>query len=114
VLRERARDALALRAAVPAGTFGVALLSRFPIRNARTLYLWSLGEQTAAIAAEIEAAGRVFNVFVTHLGNGGPREQLDDLLGAVVGRENAIVMGDFNFAPGTEQYGAATSALEDA
>lgn len=97
-----------------AGTFGVALLSRHPIENPRTLFLPSEGEQTAAISADITIAGRTYHVLVTHLGNGGPKEQLDALLEAARGHQNIIIMGDFNFAPDAPQYAAATGVLVDA
>ena len=63
-----------------AGTFGIALLSKYPIVQAATFYLYSTGEQTACIQAVIAANGAFYNVFVTHLGNGGPMVQLIDVL----------------------------------
>ena len=54
------------------GTFGIALLSRYSIEAARTFYLSSTGEQTAAITAQVSVAGKRYQVVVTHLGNGGP------------------------------------------
>ena len=96
------------------GTFGIALLSRYPIENPSTFYMYSLDEQTATILAEIELGGRWFNIFVTHLGNGGPIEQQQDLLGEITGKENVVAVGDFNFDPGSEQYQLTTNLLEDA
>jgi len=52
------------------GTFGIALLSRYPIEAAETFYMHSLGEQTATIAARVRVGERSVNVYVTHLGNG--------------------------------------------
>lgn len=96
------------------GTFGIAILSKYPLQNPRTFYLYSLGEQTAAIQAEIDAASATWQVFVTHLGNGGPIEQQENVLQAVDELEPVILMGDFNFRPDTEQYGLTTSVLDDA
>jgi len=96
------------------GTFGIALLSRYPIENPRTLFLFSVGEQTAAITAQVRVAGKRFTVLVTHLGNAGDLPQLEDLLSSLGGRERVILMGDFNFRPGTEQYRRATGVLRDA
>jgi endonuclease/exonuclease/phosphatase family metal-dependent hydrolase len=95
------------------GTFGVALLSRYPIQNPRTFYMFSEGEQTATIAAQITVDGQTFNVFVTHLGNGGPIVQQEAILSDVAGVENLILMGDFNFRPDTEQYRLTTEMLDD-
>jgi endonuclease/exonuclease/phosphatase family metal-dependent hydrolase len=99
---------------VVTGTFGIALLSRYPIENPRTFYMYSEGEQTAAIHAQVRVGGRLFNVFVTHLGNGGPIIQQENLLEELNGLENVIAMGDFNFRPDTEQYALTMESLQDA
>ncbi|UCH58882.1 MAG: endonuclease/exonuclease/phosphatase family protein [Anaerolineales bacterium] len=96
------------------GTFGIALLSRYPIQNPRTFYMYSEGEQTATIWAQIQVDSRTFNVFVTHLGNGGPIVQQQAILREVQGVENVILMGDFNFRPDTDQYRITTDLLDDA
>lgn len=96
------------------GTFGIALLSRYPIENPRTFYMYSEGEQTATIWAQVTVDGHLFNVFVTHLGNGGPIVQQQAILGEVQGVQDVILMGDFNFRPDTEQYRITLELLEDA
>lgn len=95
------------------GTFGIALLSKYPIENPRTFYMYSAGEQTAAIEAQVRVGGRRFNLFVTHLGNGGPIVQQEEVLQVVAGQENVVLMGDFNFEPTTEQYRLTSQALDD-
>lgn len=96
------------------GTFGIALLSKYPIRNPRTFYMYSEGEQTATIWAQITVEDQTFNLFVTHLGNGGPIVQQQALLKEIDGLPNVIAMGDFNFRPDTEQYQLTGTVLEDA
>jgi len=96
------------------GTFGIALLSRYPLENERTFFMYSEGEQTAAIEAEVVVGGRRFHVLVTHLGNGGPLIQQQQVLEQLGGRANIIAMGDFNFRPNSEQYGQTIAMLEDA
>jgi endonuclease/exonuclease/phosphatase family metal-dependent hydrolase len=96
------------------GTFGIALLSRYPIENPRTFYMYSEREQTATIHAQINVGGRLFNVYVTHLGNGGPIVQQENLLQELGGMENIVLMGDFNFRPDTPQYELTKRRLEDA
>jgi endonuclease/exonuclease/phosphatase family metal-dependent hydrolase len=96
------------------GTFGIALLSRYPIENPRTFYMYSEGEQTAAIHAQVRLGGKLFNVFVTHLGNSGPLIQQENFLEELDGLEDVIAMGDFNFRPDTEQYALTRESLEDA
>lgn len=96
------------------GTFGIALLSKYPLEDPRTFFMYSAGEQTAAIHAQVAAAGQIFNVFVTHLGNGGPLIQQQQFLQEVGQLLNVIAMGDFNFEPSTEQYRLTDLTLDDA
>jgi endonuclease/exonuclease/phosphatase family metal-dependent hydrolase len=96
------------------GTFGIALLSRYPIAAARTFYLPSTGEQTGAIVAQISVGEKSYHVVVTHLGNGGPIIQQRDVLKLVAGKPNAILLGDFNLTPADEAYRLTVAGLEDA
>jgi endonuclease/exonuclease/phosphatase family metal-dependent hydrolase len=95
------------------GTFGIALLSKYPIENPRTFYMYSIAEQTAAIEAQITIGDKTFNVFVTHLGNGGPIVQQEQIIENLQGKENIILVGDFNFRPDTDQYKLTTEILDD-
>jgi endonuclease/exonuclease/phosphatase family metal-dependent hydrolase len=95
------------------GTFGVALLSRYPIINPLTFFMYSQAEQTATIQAQINVGGQTFNVFVTHLGNGGPLIQQQQVLQVARDLENVILLGDFNFRPDTQQYALTTQSLAD-
>ena len=97
-----------------AGTFGVALLSRYPIVDPRTFYMYSQGEQTATIHAQVLTGGKALHILVTHLGNGGPILQQENILAETAGLENAILMGDFNFRPDTEQYALTRQYFDDA
>jgi endonuclease/exonuclease/phosphatase family metal-dependent hydrolase len=96
------------------GTFGIALLSKYPLLNPQTFYMYSQGEQTATIRAQVEVQGVQYNLFVTHLGNGGPLVQQEAILAEAAGLENVILMGDFNFRPDTEQYQRTVILLADA
>jgi endonuclease/exonuclease/phosphatase family metal-dependent hydrolase len=96
-----------------AGTFGIALLSKYPIENPKTFFMYSIGEQTATIHAKISADGETYQIFVTHLGNGGPKVQLENILTIVDDLKNVVAMGDFNFRPTTDQYDLVTSTLAD-
>ncbi|UCG02852.1 MAG: endonuclease/exonuclease/phosphatase family protein [Candidatus Heimdallarchaeota archaeon] len=95
------------------GTFGIALLSKYPIQNPRTFFMYSKGEQTATIKAQIEAGTKSFNIFVTHLGNGGPIVQQEAIMDELNGKPNVVLIGDFNFRPNTEQYNLTTITLND-
>ena len=99
---------------VGAGTFGIALLSRYPIENPHVVYFYSAGEQTAAILATITTADKRFQVIVTHLGNDGPLVQQQELLQSIDPTLPVIAMGDFNFRPDSEQYQLTRTHLDDA
>ena len=96
------------------GTFGIALLSRYPLQNPRTFFMYSNGEQTASIQAQITVKEKTYQILVTHLGNDGPLIQQQQVLGRLAGLQNVIAMGDFNFDQTTEQYAQTTLSLEDA
>lgn len=96
------------------GTFGIALLSKLPLRDPTTFYMYSEGEQTASVDAGIEIEGGALQVLVTHLGNGGPLVQQQEVLSALDLESPSILMGDFNFNPGSEQYSLTASRLLDA
>jgi endonuclease/exonuclease/phosphatase family metal-dependent hydrolase len=96
------------------GTFGIALLSKYPIVSPRTFYMYSDGEQTATIEAQITVGDASYRVFVTHLGNGGPIVQQAAILEEVGNKEQVILVGDFNFRPNTDQYALTVSMLDDA
>ena len=96
------------------GTFGIALLSRYPILEPTTYYLYSKGEQVAAIEAVIDVGDQRLRVLVTHLGNGGPmiqQRQFLELVGDAPRR--TLALGDFNFRPDTPQYALTTQTLLD-
>jgi endonuclease/exonuclease/phosphatase family metal-dependent hydrolase len=96
------------------GTFGIALLSRYPIEDPRTFFMYSKGEQTAAILATIRVDGQAYTVLVTHLGSGGPLIQQQQVLERLTGQSNVIAMGDFNFNPSKEQYSQTVAEFNDA
>jgi endonuclease/exonuclease/phosphatase family metal-dependent hydrolase len=100
------------------GTTGVALLSKYPIENARTIYHYSEDvdrKQTATIEAEIVVGSRTFTVYVTHTyGRTSAKVILqNDVLDAASGKNNVIFMGDFNFGPFGEPYNVTTAVLDD-
>ena len=102
------------------GTYGIALLSKYPILNPKTFYMESKGEQTATILAQIIVGSTIFNIFITHLGNyEDPAEdrsqivQQENILSVTNGLSNVILMGDFNFELGTEQYNITVAQLYD-
>jgi len=95
------------------GTFGIALLSKYLLDDPQTFFMFSEGEQTATIQAKVTVGEINYNIFVTHLGNGGPIIQLQDMLARIQGVDNVIAMGDYNFRPSSDQYALMTQTLTD-
>jgi endonuclease/exonuclease/phosphatase family metal-dependent hydrolase len=100
------------------GTTGVALLSKYPIENPRTIYHYSEDidqKQTATIEAEITIGSITFTVYVTHTYGRTSAKMIlqNDVLEEASGKSNVIFMGDFNFRPNSEPYNLTTSVLED-
>ncbi len=100
------------------GTTGVALLSKYPIENPRTIYHYSEDvdcKQTATIEAEIIVGSRTYTVYVTHTYGRTSAKMIlqNDILELSSGKDNVIFMGDFNFRPNSEPYNLTTSILED-
>ncbi len=95
------------------GTFGIALLSKYPIEHPRTYFLFSEGEQVAVIEAEILVGDTRFTLFVNHLGNGGPPIQQEQFLTLIKDQAHVIALGDWNFRPTTPQYANMLALLND-
>jgi len=100
------------------GTTGVALLSKYPIENPRTIYHYIENvdrKQTATIEAEITVGSRTFTVYVTHTYGRISTKMIlqNDILDVSSGKSNVVFMGDFNFRPFTEPYNLTTDILDD-
>jgi endonuclease/exonuclease/phosphatase family metal-dependent hydrolase len=100
------------------GTTGVALLSKYPIENPRTIYHYVENvdrKQTATIEAEITVGSKTFTVYVTHTYGRTATKMIlqNDILEASSGKSDVVFMGDFNFRPNTEPYNLTTTVLDD-
>lgn len=84
------------------GAYGVALLSRWPIRASETVALPSLVEPRALLVAEVDAPGGPITAAVTHFGLDA-RERIAQARAAAValrGRQRVVLFGDFNASLG--------------
>jgi endonuclease/exonuclease/phosphatase family metal-dependent hydrolase len=100
------------------GTFGVALLSKYPIENPRTFFLHGFTEQKGCVHAQIRVGDELFDVIVVHLASHekdppGNYPQQEEILSVVDASHNVLLIGDFNFGPDTQQYALTTAMLED-
>ena len=102
------------------GQYGVAILSRFPIKQTdhRKYENRREAERRGMIRAEVEFAGRTVNFVTTHLdyqfedGRVFETEQMLKFLEDVKGP--LIVVGDFNDEPGGNAYKLMLKGFEDA
>jgi endonuclease/exonuclease/phosphatase family metal-dependent hydrolase len=102
------------------GQYGVAILSRYPIKQIdhRKYENRREAERRGLIRVEIEFAGRTINFVTTHLdyqfedGRLFETEQLLKFLEGVKGP--LIVVGDFNDEPGGDAYKLMLTGFEDA
>jgi endonuclease/exonuclease/phosphatase family metal-dependent hydrolase len=95
------------------GQYGLALLSRYPIRSSQRIPLRSAAEQRILALLEVEVdAQHLLPVGISHFGTTGSAERLDqaaDVKAALTGKPWAIFAGDLNASP---SEGAITSLLQ--
>jgi endonuclease/exonuclease/phosphatase family metal-dependent hydrolase len=102
------------------GQYGVAILSRFPIRATDHRLYKNLreAERRGLIRAEIRIDGRLVHFVTTHLDyqhDDGRLFEAQQMLGALTDVKGPlIVVGDFNDTPAGETYKLMRSLFEDA
>lgn len=92
--------------ATTTGTYGTAILSRYPLENVRTVFSYSDKDEVGTAVAEIVVDGQRFTLFNVHP-DGTDSAMLafaDTLLAQSAGLENVIVWGDFNLRHTEEAY----------
>jgi endonuclease/exonuclease/phosphatase family metal-dependent hydrolase len=97
------------------GTYGVALLSRWPVRATETVALPSLVEPRALLLAEVDTPGGPLTAAVTHFGL-DPRERIAQA--KVVAERlrrhpRAVLFGDFNASQGERAMELLAAELAD-
>ncbi len=100
-----------------AGTFGTAILSRYPIVNTNVIFSFSDEDEIGTSYVQILIGDMIFNVFNSH-----PDGSRDAKLGHIQSvmnyisdnsLENVISMGDFNSRENSTYYNASVAALKD-
>ncbi len=99
-------------------TYGCAILSKFPISNAESFFMYSDEEQIGSAQAQITVGTTIFNVFVNHPSGDEDQTtiyQQEEMVSRLTGLTNVIFMGDFNFRPYSVEYNITTitAGLED-
>lgn len=100
------------------GQYGLALLSRYPIRSSQRIPLRSAAEQRILALMEVELdATHVIPVGITHFGTTGATErqnQADDIKAALAGKPWAVLGGDLNASPSEACITSLKQQLTDA
>jgi endonuclease/exonuclease/phosphatase family metal-dependent hydrolase len=100
------------------GQYGLALLSRYPIRTSQRIPLRSSGEQRILALMEVELdAAHVIPVGITHFGTTGSTERLnqaEDVKAALAGKSWAVLGGDLNASPSEACITSLLNQLTDA
>lgn len=94
------------------GTFGTAILSRYPIRNPRTFFTYSDSDEVGTAAAEIDVDGTSITFFSNHPSGAGAvmNAHVDALIAEAGKSKRSIAVGDYNFSS-REPYFAKLAAL---
>lgn len=100
------------------GQYGLAVLSRYPIRSSQRIPLRSAAEQRVLGLVEVELdATHVVPVAVTHFGTTGATERLnqaEDVKAALAGKPWALLGGDLNASPSESGITSLKTLLSDA
>jgi endonuclease/exonuclease/phosphatase family metal-dependent hydrolase len=88
------------------GTFGTAILSKFPLQNTRSVFTFSDTDEIGTAEAEIEVGGRRITIYDVHP-DGSDTAMLvfaRSLLERSDDQANVIALGDFNLRDYEEAY----------
>lgn len=98
------------------GTYGTAILSRFPLHNTRTFFTYSDQDEVGTAEAEIEINGELFTIYNVHP-DGSDTAMLvwaKTLLERSGGKDNVIAAGDYNLRDYEEAYQLIASEYTNA
>ncbi len=97
------------------GTYGTAILSRYPLENPRTIFTYSTIDEVGTAVAEIQVGGRRIGLFNNH--PAGPEEvkraHAEALVNECAPYEHVITMGDHNTRPGSPAYDMVADVLSE-
>ncbi|MCC6487611.1 MAG: endonuclease/exonuclease/phosphatase family protein [Candidatus Hydrogenedentes bacterium] len=81
------------------GTFGAAILSRYPLRNPWSFYTYSDSDEVGTAGAEIEIGGFTLAFFSNHPSGADAvmHAHVDALIAEASKYEHVIAVGDYNF-----------------
>jgi endonuclease/exonuclease/phosphatase family metal-dependent hydrolase len=98
------------------GTFGTAILSRFPLENTRTVFMYSDKDETGVAEAEVEVGGLRFTIYDVHPDSSDPAMLgfAQHLLERSQSQPYVIALGDYNLRDYEEAYQLIDSVYTNA
>lgn len=95
------------------GTYGTAILSRYPIRNPYTFFTFSDTDEVGTAVAEIDVDGMAIAFFSNHPAGSAPvmNVHVDALIAEAGKYANVIAVGDYNFTANEPYYSKLASVL---
>ncbi len=88
------------------GTYGTAILSRYPLQNPQTIFTFSDQDEIGTSVAEIEIDGQLFTIYNVHPDGSDTAMMVwaESLLESAKGKFNVIALGDYNLRDYEEAY----------
>lgn len=97
------------------GTFGTAILSRFPMDSCRTIFTYSNKDEIGTAVAVISVGSKDITIINSHPAGKekAKHEHIDMVVSMAKDNKNVIAMGDYNFRQDSPYYKKITSILKD-
>jgi endonuclease/exonuclease/phosphatase family metal-dependent hydrolase len=88
------------------GTYGTAILSKYPLKNARTVFTYSDKDEIGTAEVEVAIGGEVLTIFNVHPAGSDTVKLVfaESILKRSAGKQNVISLGDYNLRDYEEAY----------
>lgn len=98
------------------GTYGTALLSKYPINNALSFFSYSDADEIGTVQAEVVVGDKLFTVFNVHPAGSDAAMMAfaQAFLERAKDQPNMIAMGDYNLREGEAAYEAIAAVYREA
>lgn len=98
------------------GTYGTAILSKYPLQNTRTVFTFSDQDEIGTAVAEIEIGGKLFTIYNVHPAGSDTAKLVfaHTLVERSKEKANVIALGDYNLRDYEEAYQLIANAYTNA
>lgn len=98
------------------GTYGTAILSKYPILNAKVFFTYSDVDEIGTTEVDLQIGSKECTVYVNHPAGGheAKLDHVETLKERAQDKEDVIALGDFNFRQDSAYYNKVVSFLDDA